>query len=134
MIPIDILTADNQRIVEEVAKNRHTHRDHAVAAMFSATATMLGKRAQSSIDSYTNYSQLWLAIVGYTSEAKSPAVRFFYEPIFRREARLAAEYKQKLRSAYSSGLSIFHANSAVAKVTSVQLNPYTTGVQVTSVT
>ena len=40
----------------------------------------------------------------------------------------------KLRSAYSSGLSIFHANSAVAKVTSVQLNPYTTGVQVTSVT
>lgn len=96
MIPIDILTADNQRIIEAVARNRHTQRDYVVAAMFSATATMLGKRAQSSIDSYTNYSQLWLAIVGYTSEAKSPAVRFFYEPIFRREARLAAEYKQAM--------------------------------------
>lgn len=94
MIPIDILTADNQRIVETVAKNRHTHRDHVVASMFSAAATMLGKKVQSHIEAYTNYAQLWVSIVGYTSEAKSPAMKFFYKPVFDREERLAAEYKQ----------------------------------------
>ena len=93
MIPIDILTADNQRIIEAVARNRHTQRDYVVAAMFAATATMLGKRARSSIESYTNFAQLWVAVVGYTSEAKSPALEFFFAPVFSREAVLAAQYK-----------------------------------------
>lgn len=94
MIPIDILTADNQRIVEAVARNRHTQRDYVVAAMFAAAATMLGKRVQTHIESYTNYAQLWVAVVGYTSEAKSPALEFFFAPVFRREAVLAAQYKE----------------------------------------
>lgn len=94
MIPIDILTADNQRIVEAVARNRHTQRDYVVAAMFAAAATMLGKRVQTRIESYTNYAQLWVAVVGYTSEAKSPALEFFFSPVFGREAVLAAQYKE----------------------------------------
>lgn len=96
MIPIDILTADNQRIVDTVARNRHTQRDYVVAAMFSAAATMLGKKVSSRIESYTNFAQLWVSIVGYTSEAKSPAMEFFYSPVFQREARLAAQYKEAM--------------------------------------
>lgn len=95
MMPIDILTVDNQRIIEAVARNNHTHRDHVLAAMFAAAATMLGKRVQTRIESYTNYAQLWVAVVGYTSEAKSPAMRFLFRPIFEREERLTSEYIER---------------------------------------
>lgn len=91
------LPEDLQNVVEEIANGYQCNRDFVVASMMVATSTMLGKRVTSRFGNHTNYSSLWIAIVGGTSSGKTAPLSFLFEPIEQMESDAYRAYQEEFR-------------------------------------
>jgi len=97
-LPIWLLPADLQRVIDEVTKGYQCNRDFAVASMFGAAATALGKRVHSQFGNFRNYANLWIAIVARPSSGKTAPLSFFFKPIEAREKETFKFYQDAVRS------------------------------------
>lgn len=97
-LPIWLLPPNLQRVINEVTKSYQCNRDFAVASMFGAAATALGKRVHSHFGRYHNFANLWVAIVGRSSSGKTAPLSFFFKPIEAREKETFKLYQDAARS------------------------------------
>lgn len=96
-LPIWGLPKHLQNVINEVKDGLNCNRDFCVVAMFSAIATMLGKRVSSKFINYTNYATLWLVMVGFTATGKSKPLSFFFRPIKDMEKKAFDTYTAEMK-------------------------------------
>lgn len=89
-LPLDEQNTVITEIVEEVAKVYQCPREFCIAAMFSAVAAVAGKKFALWDGKYTNYAQLWAAIVAPSGTGKSEVLSWFFKPV---EGIETEEYK-----------------------------------------
>lgn len=80
-LPLDELNPDIAGIMEEVAKVYQCPQEFAVAAMFSAVASVAGKKFALWDGKYINHAQLWTAIVAPSGTGKSEVLSWFFKPV-----------------------------------------------------
>lgn len=96
-LPIWGLPNELQSVIGEVQCGYQCNRDFAVASMFAAAATMLGKRVSYTFDSYDNFPCLWIAIVGNSASGKTAPISFFFKPIELMERDAFKEYRREVQ-------------------------------------
>lgn len=98
VLPIDGLSGNAQRIVQEVADVYQCSRDIVLAAVFGAVGVALGKKVKIDSGKHTNYPCLWLCVVAPSGANKSTPVRFILQPLKDRDVENYKEYQKELKA------------------------------------
>lgn len=96
-LPADGLPTDLFNCVADVQLAYQTNRDFAITSLYSASATLLGKRVSWKWRNYTNHATLWIANVAPSSVGKSAPQSFFFDGIQKIDTQSYNDYKSALK-------------------------------------
>ena len=104
-LPIDGFSHHVQEAIKTAAEFLDVHRDKATAAAIAAVAAAVGHNARVFDGKYTNFAQVWFAIVDKQGSNKSAVMSHFFKPLqkldqaaFETYRRERNEYERKLRA------------------------------------
>ena len=104
-LPIDGFSLHVQKAIKTAAEFLDVHRDKATAAALAAVAAAVGHNARIIAGPYTNFAQVWLAIVDKQGSNKSAVISHFFKPLekldkeaFERYRRERNEYERQLKA------------------------------------
>lgn len=104
-LPIDGFALHVQKAIKTAAEVLDVHRDKATAAAIAAVAAAVGHNARVFDGTYTNFAQVWLAIVDKQGSNKSAVISHFFKPLekidqaaFEKYRWERKEYERKLRA------------------------------------
>lgn len=96
-LPLDELNPEISEIVKEVSKVYQCPLEFAIVSMYVAVAAVAGHKFALWDGKYTNFAQLWAAIVAPSGTGKSEALDWFFKPVEALETERYKAYRAALQ-------------------------------------